>query len=110
MNKSEAKQYAHRFIAGILEQQLYGKGSMPIDPLVYDWPFGDNEGKRLSDKDYDRVLDALEAMTIDHQKKGDLKNIENRKMKVVFPNVDGKPGSMWGGYKDQRKRQGYSKT
>jgi hypothetical protein len=110
MNEADARRYAHRMFSGILEQVLNGK-PMPAEPLVYDCFFEDDaKGRRMSKADEDRVYDKLIDMQSYHSVRGKEKEgpIVRGARQQKCPKVDGKPRAKWKGYKDQRKRQGYT--
>jgi hypothetical protein len=102
MNMADARKYASRFMCGLIEQQLGRGKTIPRDPFVYDFAFGEHAGKRMSRDDKDRVEEALMELQAKFDTSGKPKPTSS-------PAVDGKPGARWKSYRDQRKRQGFEK-
>lgn len=104
MNKSEAKKYAKRLLAGYIEEMFHSRSR---DPLVYDEEFEEKlRGLRLSKADRDRVCD--EMICIQDRLNDDgwqsPEDIIINGWKAAKPN--GKPGSRWKKYSQWQKRQG----
>lgn len=99
MNKKEAKQYAKRYLHGVIEQITTGI-PIPKEPLVYDcYCKEEAKGRRLSPKNSERVWMAIYQIQQNLARGSCSVNSEAK--------PDGKPGAKWKGYKDLRKRQGY---
>ena len=106
MNKAEARQYAYRFIAGCVEEFYNNR---PKRPLCYDEPCMEGlEGRRLSDKDKQRVDLAIQAIH-DHLDDRGWKVYEDAvkdlRWEKFAPKADGKPGAKWKGWADFREMQ-----
>jgi hypothetical protein len=117
MNKQQAKQYVRRLVYGYIEEHFNVRGG---HPLVYDEHCEEPlRGRRLSGKDCDRVIEAMEDLQdLMHKGDGDRefnealdKRIEcsrlaRDKHPIPWVQADGKPGSRWKGYEQWAKRQG----
>lgn len=106
MNKSDARKYASRLIAGYIED-LYN--CKKPDPLVYDEYFDEEaQGKRLSARDKFRVYLEVDKLLQDLINKGYERKYFEYQGHFESPNIDGIPGARWKGYKAWMKKQGRS--
>jgi hypothetical protein len=113
MNKQQAKQYVRRLVYGYIEEHFNVRGG---HPLVYDEHCEEPlRGRRLSGKDCDRVIEAMEDLQdLMHKGDGDRefsealdKRLATRPFgPILWVKPDGKPGSRWKGYEQWAKRQG----
>ena len=119
MNKTDAKKFAYRLVAGFIEELYQAKGG---DPLVYDEYFQnwsgakgapDFAGRRLSKEDKRRVEVALNDLYVEINRKGWAECEAylsdwgyHERCAFKWPRPAGKPGARWSKYKAWLKRQG----
>lgn len=104
MNKTEARRYAKRLVAGYIEEKFHGS---KVDPLVYDdWCESEYEGRRLSKEDLGRVAEEVNRIVDRLSGEGWYSEDEIRAGKWRLAKPHGKPGPRWRGYGAWLKRQG----